>query len=151
MPRAIVMTYLDEGVSVRAELLEDRAPITCHAIWEVLPVLGDGVGAMFSGTVAGLFIDPTIVIPVENATSCIQTGDVMFTHYGRGVRHGYPEPISEIYWAYDRYVNLTIPGQVVPASANIFGRIVGDPAPFYAVCRRIAREGWTRLEIRREE
>jgi hypothetical protein len=95
----------------------------------------------YSGTVVGLFIDPSIVVPEENATTCIQTGDVMFTHYDPGFRHGYPQPISEIYWAYDRYARPTIPGQWVPATANIFARFVGDPTAFYAVCRRIPREG----------
>jgi hypothetical protein len=39
----------------------------------------------------------------------------------------------------------------VPATANIFARFVGDPTAFYAVCRRIPREGWKRLEITKVE
>ncbi len=41
----------------------------------------------------------------------------------------------------------TIPGQFVPATANVFGRIVGDSAAFYDVCRRLPREGAKRLAI----
>jgi len=151
VPRYMVVTFVDEGVSARALFLEHEAPRTCAAMWDALPAAGEGAHGNYSGTVVGLFIDPRIVIPEENATTCIQTGDVMFTHYDADVRHGHPQPISEIYWAYDRYARPTIPGQWVPATANVFGRFVGDPTAFYAVCRRIPREGWKRLEITRLE
>jgi hypothetical protein len=110
VPRYMVATFPDEAVSARALLLEDEAPRTCSAMWDALPASGDGVHGNYSGTVVGLFIDPSIVVPEENATTCIQTGDVMFTHYDPSFRHGYPQPISEIYWAYDRYARPTIPG-----------------------------------------
>ena len=87
----------------------------------------------------------------ENSTSNIQTGDVIFTHYDAGTRHGHPEPLSEIYWAYDRYVRPTIPGQFVPAIANVFGRVVGNPAAFYDMNRRLHSEGFKKLTIRRVE
>jgi hypothetical protein len=95
-----------------------------------------------------LYIEPSIEVEEENATTCIQTGDVMFTHYRPGFRHGHREPVSEIYWAYDRYARPTIPDQWVPAVANVFGRIVGDASDFYDMCRRIRREGVKQLEIR---
>src|SRR5205814_889030 len=94
-------------------------------------------------------LDPTVVVPEENATTCVQTGDLMYTHYEPNVRHGYPDALSEIYWAYDRYARPHVPGQWVPAIANVFGRIVGDPTDFYAISRRLQREGLKRLEVRR--
>ena len=75
----------------------------------------------------------------------------MFTHYDAGTRHGHLNALSEIYWAYDRYVRPIIPGQHGPAIANVFGRIVGDTAPFYAMSRRLHSEGFKRLEARRKE
>jgi hypothetical protein len=149
MARDIEIVFVDEGVSARALMLEREAPRTCRTVWDILPLAGDGVHAAYSGTTVGLHFDPTVVVPEENSTTCIQTGDVMFTHYDPGFRHGHPDPVSEIYWAYGRYVRPTIPGKFVPAIANVFAQIIGDPSAFYGVCRRIPKEGWKRLEIRR--
>jgi hypothetical protein len=95
--------------------------------------------------------DPSVVIPEENATTYIQTGDVIYTHYEPGVRHGHPEPLSEVYWAYDRYARPTIPGVGLPSTANIFGRFIGDPTPFYEVCERMLIEGAKQIEIASSE
>ena len=151
MAREIEIRFVDEGVSARAVLLEDEAPRTCRTIWELLPLEGEAIHGAYSGTVVALHFDPTVTVPEENATTCIQTGDVMFTHYEPGFRHGHPEPVSEVYWAYDRYARPTIPGQWVPATANVFGRIVGDPTAFYAMSRALQRTGVKRLAIRRVE
>jgi len=148
VPKMIEIRFVDEGVSAQVLMLEDLAPRTCSTIWKILPLAGDAQHGSYSGTVVGLFFDPTVIVAEENATTCIQTGDVMFTHYEPGIRHGHPDPVSEVYWAYDRYARPTIPGQWVPATANVFGRIIGDPSAFYAICRRIPKEGWKKLEIR---
>jgi hypothetical protein len=148
MAKEMLITFVNEGVSARALLLEDQAPRTCQTVWSRLPFAGESSHAAYSGTIVALYIDPSIEVEEENATTCIQTGDVMFTHYRPGFRHGHPEPVSEIYWAYDRYARPTIPGQWVPAVANVFGRIVGDASDFYDMCRRIRREGVKQLEIR---
>jgi hypothetical protein len=151
MSRELVLTFVDEGVSARAVLLEEEAPRTCAAVWEQLPLAGTAGHGAYSGTVVAIYLDPAVVVPEENATTCIQTGDVMYTHYDANVRHGYPNALSEIYWAYDRYARPHVPGQWVPAIANVFGRIVGDPTDFYALCRRLQREGVKRLEVRRAD
>lgn len=149
MPKEMLIRFAKEDVAVRAVLLDDQAPRTCEVVWRSLPLSGYGSHAAYSGTVAALQMDPSIGanLEEENATTCVQTGDVMFTHYRPGFRHGHPQPVSEIYWAYDRYARPTIPGQWVPATANVFGRIVGDATAFYEMCRRIRREGWKPLEI----
>jgi hypothetical protein len=130
-----------EGVVARARLLEDAAPATCRAIWERLPLSGPAGHAMLSGTSVALYIDPTIVLPEENATVNVQTGDVMFTHYEPRERHGFPEALSEIYWAYDRYCRPTAPGKMTPVVPTVFGEFLQGSQPFFEVCRRIRREG----------
>ena len=152
MAREIEIVFVESGVVGRVELLDDEAPQTCRAIWNCLPKSGDGSHAMYSGTVAALFLDdPTIgeAIGEENATTNTTTGDVIFTHYNAGARHGHLNALSEIYWAYDRYCRPTIPGQHVPAIANVFGRVVGDAQPFYDMSRRLHSEGFKTIEIRR--
>jgi hypothetical protein len=147
MAKEMHITFVDEGVTARVELLEREAPRTCAALWHALPFSGEGLHAAYSGTEIAMLIDPSIDIAEENATECIQTGDVMYTHYKPGVRHGHLEAGSGVHWAYDRYVRPTTPGQWTPAISNVFGRIVGDAAAFYDACRRMRREGVKRIEI----
>ena len=148
MAKEILITFVREKVSARVALLEREAPRTCAALWPGLPFSGEALHAAYSGTEIALLIDPSIDIPEENATECIQTGDVMYTHYKPGVRHGHPDAGSGVHWAYDRYVRPTTPGQWTPAISNVFGRIVGDAKAFYDACRRMRREGVKQIEIR---
>jgi hypothetical protein len=155
MPRFVEIEFLGTGVVGRAELFDDAAPLTCQAVWDALPASGQAIHAIYSGTVAALLLDDTSVgagIGEENATSLLATGDLVFTHYDPGKRHGHAFAVSEIYWAYDRYARPTIPGQFVPAVANVFGRIVGtfeQTRAFYDLSRRLHSEGFKPLEIRR--
>jgi hypothetical protein len=144
----LVVTYPDDGVAARVRLLTTEAPRTCAAILAALPLVGEALHAAYSGTEVALLIDPAIAIEEENATTCIQIGDVMYTHYHPGVRHGNPEQLSAVFWAYDRYVRPMTTGQWVPAMSNIFGQIIGDAAAFYDACRRMRREGAKQVEIR---
>jgi hypothetical protein len=148
MAKELLLSFVDEGISVRAVLFEEQAPKTCKTICEHLPYIGTLGHAKFSGTLVAFYIDSAIVIEKENATRLLQIGDLCYTHYPQRTRHGYPEALSEIYWPYDRYANPTAPGSLEPVYPNIFGRIVGETEAFYAVCRRIAEEGRKRFEIR---
>lgn len=152
MSREIEIEFLDSHVVGRVLLLDAEAPRTCRAVWDSLPQRGMASHGMYSGTCGALFFDDDAIgadVGEENATSNIQTGDVIFTHYDARTRHGHLNGLAEVYWAYDRYVRPTIPGQHLPAVANVFGRVIGDPAPFYELSRRLHSEGFKRLEIRR--
>ncbi len=152
MPREIEIVFVDDQVVGRVLLLDDEAPRTCQAVWDSLPQAGSGSHAMYTGTSGALFFEDSTIgadIGPENMTTNIQTGDVMFTHYDAGTRHGHLNALSEVYWAYDRYVRPIIPGQHIPAIANVFGRVIGDPEPFYEMSRRLHSEGFKQIEIRR--
>jgi Protein of unknown function (DUF3830) len=147
MTRYFEFTLPDEAIVARALLLELEAPQTVEALWRRAPFEGRAGHAIFSGTTCALYIDPAIVIPMENATTLIQTGDLMFTHYDASTRHGYPAPLSEIYWAYDRYCRPTMPGAMLPVYPNVFGRFVEPFAAFFEASRRIRDEGRKALHI----
>jgi hypothetical protein len=149
MRREIVLTFVHERISAQVLLLDAQAPRTCDAIWRALPVSGEALHAAYSGTEVALLVDPSIEVGEENSTMCIQTGDVMFTHYRPGVRHGHREAGSGVHWAYDRYVRPITPGRWVPAVSNVFGQILGDAAAFYDACRRMRREGAKEVAIHR--
>jgi hypothetical protein len=147
MARYFEFTLPDESISARALLLEREAPQTVRMLWQRAPFEGKAGHAIFSGTTCALYIDPAIVIPMENATTLVQTGDLMFTHYDAMTRHGYPDPLSEIYWAYDRYCRPTMPGAMLPVHPNVFGRFVEPCQDFFDASRRIRDEGRKALRI----
>ena len=151
MTRYFVLDFVDQGITAKARLLEDQAPETCRILWQHLPYEGPCGHAIFSGTIAAHYIDPSIVVPTENATTLVQTGDLMFTHYDAGVRHGYSEALSEIYWAYDRYCRPTAPGQLIPVYPNVFGTFLPGSEDFFEASRRIRYDGVTPVRITGEE
>ena len=117
-----------------------------------LPEEAECLHAIYSGTIAAFYFDPSIVAPVENATTCVAPGDLIFTHYEAGTRHGHPGALSEVYWPYDRYARPTIPGQFVTLdAANVFGAYDG-PADvwqaFAARCERLRYDGTSTIQIR---
>lgn len=151
MAKFFEFAFVDEGVSARARLLESEAPETVAALWRHAPYEGQAGHAIFSGTSCALYIDPEIVIPMEHATTLIQTGDLMFTHYDALERHGFPEPLSEIYWAYDRYCRPTMPGAMLPVYPNVFGTFEEGFEAFFETSRRIRHEGRKKIAVTKIE
>ena len=147
MGKHVRLVFTDEDVSIEAELLEQEAPETCRVIWDRLPLEGDAVHAIYSGSEIAFFISQDIVIEPENQTSRTIPGDVAFYHHPPGVTYGWLDGITEICWFYDRDSRPNMPDG--PVSMNIFGRIVGDPAEFYSLCYRMRREGAKRFRVER--
>jgi hypothetical protein len=147
MPKYFLFTYVDEGISARAILLESEAPQTVETLWKHAPYGGDAVHASYSGSTVGLLFDPTIVIPTENATNYIQTRDLMYTHYPARTRFGHPDALTEIYWAYDRYCRPIMPGTGLAVYPNVFGQFVGDYEKFFAASRAVQIEGPKKLTV----
>jgi Protein of unknown function (DUF3830) len=125
-PEGIGLQFDGAGVT-RFRLLWEEAPETCRVLVDRMPERGECVHAAYSGTVVGILFDPTVDPPLENATSIVLPGDLLFTHYQALSRHGHPDPLSEIYWPYDRYARPTIPGQFVPTVASVFASFDGTP------------------------
>jgi hypothetical protein len=124
-PEGILLQF-GNAAPAQFRLLWDDAPRTCRAVADNAPSQGECVHAIYSGTVVGFFLDPAVSPPLENATSIVVPGDLLFTHYDERTRHGYPDPLSEIYWPYDRYARPTIPGQFVPTLASVFATFDGN-------------------------
>ncbi|MBI4552547.1 MAG: DUF3830 family protein [Candidatus Latescibacteria bacterium] len=147
MAKRMRLTFMEEGVSVEAELLENEAPRTCQAIWDRLPFEGDAVHAIYSGSEIAFFIPDDLIVEAENQTSRVIPGDVGYYHLPPGLMYGWLKGFSEICWFYDRDGRPNMPDG--PVLINVFTRLVGDPAAFYAVCRRMRREGTKRLRVER--
>jgi hypothetical protein len=141
---------LPDAPTARFRLLWNEAPRTCAAVAEALPGEAECFHAIYSGTITAFLLDPQVTAPIENATTCVLPGDLLFTHYEPHFRHGHQNALSEIYWAYDRYARPTIPGQFVPLAANVFGRYEGPHeswTAFAARCSRLRFEGTVLIKI----
>jgi hypothetical protein len=137
--RRIVLRFPDEGVSVEAVLLADQAPRTCDAVWEHLPSDGIAQHAIYSGSEVYSRLQHPFVTEPENLTSDVLPGDVAYYYQRGGLQYGFPDDLCEICWFYDRDAVPSMPGG--PIQVNLFARLVGDLAAFFAVCRRMRLEG----------
>lgn len=126
------------GEAARFALCWDLAPNVCSLVVESMPQVLPAIHAIYSGTVVGVMLDPSLTAPLENATTCHVPGDLMWMHYPPRSRFEHPEPISEIYWAYDRHARSVIPGQFVQVAASVFARA------------QEGAEGWSEFAARSE-
>jgi hypothetical protein len=149
MPRQIRLLFPSEGVSAVADLLEEGAPKTCAAVWSVLPVAGEAHHAIYSGSECVLLLPETLRVEAENATASVAPGDVGFAWFQPGSSWVVEKEFSEVCWFYDRDTRPSMPEGPVPV--NLFARITGDAQAFYAVCRRMRREGVKPFAIERVE
>jgi hypothetical protein len=146
MVRRLSITFVDEGVTAIAELLEDEAPKTCAAVIAALPQAGDAHHATYSGSEVAFILDRDLGIGRENATSKVIPGDLAYTRFDGGVMWGFPKDFAELCWFYDRDAVPSMPDGPVPV--NIFGRFTEGFAEFAAVCRRMRREGVKRIDVK---
>lgn len=147
MGRFIRLSFPAEGAAAVAELLEQAAPRTSEAVWSALPVAGMAHHAVYSGSEGVLLLPEVLRIDPENATSDVSTGDVAFTWFAAGSAYGVDADFAEICWFYAEDARPSMHGGAAPVS--LFARIVGDAAAFYAVCRRMRREGIKPLAVER--
>jgi hypothetical protein len=139
LPRRIVLTFVEAGVSAVAELLEDQAPTTCAAVLAALPQEGEAHHATYSGSEIAFNLDRDLGVGQENATSKVLPGDLAYTRFEGGQLWGYPDAFSELCWFYDRDAVPSMPDGPVPV--NIFGHFVDCFAEFAACCRDMRRTG----------
>lgn len=148
MPRTITLTFLPSGISATADLQDERAPETCRQVWDNLPMEGKTVHGMYSGAEVFIRADPVGEAPAENQVHRALPGDVCYWWHPGGVKHTAPKDAGEVLFIYDRGVAIMGPdGQ--PTWANLFARIVGEPAEFYAEARKVRLEGPRTLRIER--
>lgn len=138
-PNTIRLSFRDEEASAEARLLWREAPRTCEAIVAALPFSGETHHAIYSGSECVLLLDQVLRLPKENATSKIRRGDVAFTWMAAGSAYGVDEDFAEVCWFYD--IDAEPRMWEGPVAVNIFARIVEPADAFYAVCRRMRREG----------
>lgn len=120
-------------------MLWNEAPRTCEAIAALLPLAGTAHHAIYSGSECVLVLPRELRIEAENASSKVTRVDVGFTWMAAGSSYGVDREFAEICWFYD--IDAEPRMWEGPVAVNIFARIVEPAGPFYAVCRRMRREG----------
>lgn len=145
--RHIQFTFIDEEVSVDAELLENEAPHTCDTVWENLPLEGFVQHGIYSGSEIYLLLPELLSIEPENATSAVAPGDVGYYAIHGGEEYGWPTDLSELCIFYDRDAEPRMPGG--PVRVNVFARMAGNADRFFGMCRKMRIEGRKRFQVTR--
>ena len=148
MQDGIVFRFLDDGVAASAQLLRERAPETCRAVLDALPVDGHARHGIYSGSEVYLVLPVLLAPSREHATTIVGPGDVGFLTVQKGSGYGIEEGYSEVCRFYDLDATPSMPEG--PIAVSVFARLY-DADAFFAVCRRMRLEGAKRLEIARAE
>ena len=145
MTSGIRIAFPRRGLAVDVELLDEQAPRVCAFVRASLPQEGLAHHGIYSGSEVYSLLQHPFVVEQENGTSGVLPGDVAYYYQRGGLQYGFPDDLCEICWFYDRDAVPSMPGR--PVQVNLFARIVGNPDPFFAVCRRMRVEGQKRFQI----
>ncbi|MFQ6003843.1 MAG: DUF3830 family protein [Candidatus Zixiibacteriota bacterium] len=133
-----------------AELLEDKAPITCEHLWKAIekPLHEKIQHGGETGPEMWCFIPPpSEEIPYENSTVFPEHGEILFYHYRQPpTRDGMMVYDIGIYW--DRGCSKLRQGWI---PGNLFAKITGQIKELRRVAGRLLMEGPEPVVIRRKE
>lgn len=147
MLKTIRLTFVEDELSVLADLQWERAPETCRIVVESLPLEGRTVHGMYSGPEVFIRADHLETAPIENQVHRALPGDVGYWREPGGRFHLAPHPACEIVFIYNRGCAIMGPeGQ--PTWVNLFARIRDEGATaFYETARKVRLEGPRTLRI----
>jgi hypothetical protein len=144
-PPAINLMFAEDAAVARAVLLWDKAPTTCAAIVDRLPVGGDAHHAIYSGSECVHVLKEPLQLEKEHASSRVTKGHVAYAWLAAGSSYGVDKDISEICWFYD--IDAQPRMWEGPVEVNVFAQICEPASAFYAACRRMRREGVKAIRI----
>ncbi|MBQ0848795.1 DUF3830 family protein [Streptomyces sp. NPDC057620] len=152
--RYIDVSLSKRGVHCTAKLLDDRAPITCEAVWNALPLGGDVYHAKYArNEIYALFpaFAPTEP-PLENPTVTPIPGDLCYFSfsgtqlgsqaYGYGGASGVSAgtPVIDLALFYERN-NLLLNGDVGWVPGIVWGQVVEGLDAMASACNDLWRAG----------
>ena len=142
--RRIRISFPEVGVAATADLLEEDAPKTCDAIWNLLPIRATALHDIWSGHQIFFFLKPAELVQYENVPRLLDVnpGDIFYyyrkPHYFRGAPYGKVEA-SEIGIVYDRDTQPRGPHGV--KAVNLFGTVSDGLANLTKTCEQMIEEG----------
>lgn len=154
--KEIQLTFLQEQVSCRARLLEDKAPATAAFIWRLLerPLELEAIHAMFTGRELSVTLphgenDGGLALPKENQTMFPLPGDLIWNAYAPYEWQGVPHPVYDFGIFYGRECRIFLPTGWRPS--NHFGVISENLEAFARVCALCQRQGVKAIRLERAE
>ncbi|MEV7386707.1 MULTISPECIES: DUF3830 family protein [unclassified Streptomyces] len=160
--RRIEVSLVSRGVTATARLLDDRAPLTCAAVWDALPLVGDVYHAKYARNEIYALFPPFAEAepPLENPTVTPIPGDLCYFSfagtelgtkaygYDREVRAG--TTVVDLALFYERN-NLLLNGDVGWVPGIVWGEVVEGLAELAEACNDLWRNGAAgeRLAFRR--
>lgn len=154
MSERYVQVSLDKrGVQCTAKLLDDRAPVTCAAVWEALPLGSDVYHAKYArNEIYALF--PAFAAeepPLENPTITPIPGDLCYFTFSEAelgaASYGYDEQavrgrrtVVDLALFYERN-NLLINGDVGWVPGIVWGSVVEGLDAMADACQDLWRAG----------
>lgn len=126
MPRQIRFHFPEAGIEAIADLLEERAPATCEAIWNALPFSELARHGIYSGSEILMYIPPEIDPPRENSTARVNPGDIGYYSFEERIwrDQGEGERVAEIAWFYDDDAIPRMPSG--PVAVNVFAQFTPE-------------------------
>lgn len=151
--RKIRISFPDDGASATADLLEDDAPNTCDALWDLLPLRVKAVHDIWSGHQVVAHLDKSVVLQPENVLTYLpMPGDIFYyyrpAHYFRGAPYGRTES-AELGIVYDR--DSRPQGPRGPEAVNLFANISSALDQFAKACEDMIYRGQKEILIERVE
>ena len=152
-PRQIRVSFADGSGSAIADMIEDDAPGTSGAIWDMLPLRLDAIHDIWSGHMVLAHLDASLELPPENVLTFVpMPGDVFYYHrparYFRGAPYGRVES-AELGFVYDR--DTRPQGPRGPEAVNLFAHITSGLDSFGRACADMIATGQKELVIERVE
>jgi hypothetical protein len=149
MTRHIRIREADSGLDARVLLLDDLAPRSAEALWQIAGAGGvhEAIHAMWTNLPAQLNLGD---LPLENATSFPEEGEIAVVYAPASTWKGQPpHGFFDIGLFYGRGARLLMPMGWIQAS--VCGSIdAGDLAAVRSACQSIRRRGACRLSFQRD-
>ncbi|MGW2742053.1 DUF3830 family protein [Streptomyces sp. NPDC001450] len=150
--RFVTVSLEKREVHCTARLLDDRAPLTCAAVWEALPLAGDVFHAKYARNEIYALFPPfaSTEPPLENPTVTPIPGDLCyfsFTGTELGTKaYGYDREVRpdatvvDLALFYERN-NLLLNGDVGWVPGIVWGQVVAGLEPMAEACNDLWRSG----------
>ncbi|MEU4036575.1 DUF3830 family protein [Streptomyces collinus] len=150
--RFVTVSLDRRNVHCTARLLDDRAPLTCAAVWEALPLGGDVYHAKYARNEIYALFPPLVSTepPLENPTVTPIPGDLCYFSFAGaelGTRaYGYDREVGpgttvvDLALFYERN-NLLLNGDVGWVPGIVWGQVVSGLDAMAEACNDLWRTG----------
>lgn len=145
MSKKLIKLEVSTGDVMFAELLEDVAPKTAEAIWNMLPLKTNLCHAKFSGHVLFFFSNLDLREAECSRVCGVVPGDILYNPH---VQDAAEHP-NEVVLVYGTAELRNVAGHAI---SNLFARLLPEYVPvLQKIADTVSRDGWQEIEITKAE